>query len=41
MTVLRRKGTLSKLARRVDGVCRRIVVSRLLGAVLVPPADFP
>ena len=31
----------SSLARREDGVCRRIVVSRLLGIVLIPSADSP
>ena len=39
MTVLRREGTLSSLAHREDGVRRRLVVSRLLGIVLIPPAD--
>ncbi len=41
MTVLRREGTLSKLAHREDGVFRRIVVSRVLGTVLIPPANSP
>ncbi len=36
MTVLRREGTLSRIARREGGACLRIAVSRLLRAVLIP-----
>ena len=36
MTVLRREGTLSRTARREGWASLRIVVPRLLGAVLVP-----
>ena len=36
MTVLRREGTLSRIARREGGACLRIVVPRLLRAVLIP-----